>query len=52
MEKTMENVRNHRYIKLVRSEKRRKRLVWETNYYSSKIFSDGNRNEKDMSEKE
>ena len=25
--KTMENVRNHRYIKLVTSNKRRKRLV-------------------------
>ena len=38
--KTMENVRNHRYIKLVKSEKRRKRLVSETNYHSCKNFSD------------
>ena len=37
--KTMENVRNHRYIKLVTSEKRRKRLVSEPNYHSyKKIF--------------
>ena len=46
----MENVRNHRDIKLVTSEKRRKRLVSEPNYYSHKKFSecfDGNRNEKD-----
>ena len=38
--KTMENVRNHRDIKLVTSDKRRKRLVSEPN---------GNRNEKDKS---
>ena len=30
--KTMENVRNHRNIKLVTSGKRRKRLVSEPNY--------------------
>ena len=29
--KTMENVRNHRDIKLITSEKRRKRLVLEPN---------------------
>ena len=34
--KTMENVGNHRGIKLVTSEKRRKRLVSEPNYYSCK----------------
>ena len=34
--KTMENVRNHRDIKLVTSEKRRKRLVSEQNYHSCK----------------
>ena len=39
-EKTMENVRNHRDIKLVTSEKRRKRLVSEPNYHSCKKFSD------------
>ena len=38
--KTMENVRNHRDIKLVISEKRRKRLVSEPNYLSCKKFSD------------
>ena len=38
--KTMENVRNHRDIKLVISEKRRKRLVSEPNYHSCKNFSD------------
>ena len=31
--KTMENVRNHRDIKLVTSDKRRKRLVSEPNYH-------------------
>ena len=36
----MENVRNHRNIKLVTSDKRRKRLVSEPNYYSHKTFSD------------
>ena len=38
--KTMENVRNHRGIKLVTSEKRRKRLVSEPNYHSRKNLSD------------
>ena len=38
--KTMENVRNHRDIKLVTSEKRRKHLVSELNYHSCKKFSD------------
>ena len=37
--KTMENVRNHRDIKLVTSDKRRKRLVSEPNYHSHKKFS-------------
>ena len=32
--KTMENVGNHRDIKLVTSEKSRKRLVSEPNYHS------------------
>ena len=36
--KTMENVRNHRDIKLVTSEKRRKRLISEPNYHSCKTF--------------
>ena len=38
--KTIENVRNYRDIKLVTSEKRRKRLVSEPNYHSCKKFSD------------
>ena len=38
--KTMENVGNHRDIKLVTSEKRRKRLVSEPNYHSGKKYSD------------
>ena len=36
----MENVRNHKEIKLVTSDKRRKRLVLEPNYHSHKTFSD------------
>ena len=36
----MENVRNHRNIRLVTSDKRRKRLVSEPNYHSHKKFSD------------
>ena len=38
--KTMENVRNHRDIRLVTSDKRRKRLVSELNYHSHKFFFD------------
>ena len=34
--KTMENVRNHRGIKLIASDKRRKRLVSEPDYHSHK----------------
>ena len=37
--KTMENVRNHRDIKLVRTEKRRVKLVSEPNYHTTKQFS-------------
>ena len=37
--KTMENVRNHRDIKLVISDKRRSILVSEPNYHSSKCIS-------------
>ena len=36
--KTMKNVRNHRDIKLVTSDKRRKRLVSEPNCHSHKKF--------------
>ena len=38
--KTIENVRNHKDIKLVTSDKRRKRLVSEPNYHSHKRFSE------------
>ena len=38
--KTSENVRNHRDIKLVTSDKRRKRLVSEPNYHLHKNFSE------------
>ena len=38
--KTMENVRNHRDIKSVASDKRRKQLVSNPNYHSHKNFSD------------
>ena len=38
--KTMENVKIDRDIKLVTSDKRRKRLVSEPNYHSHKIFSE------------
>ena len=38
--KTMENVRDHRDIKLVTSDKRRKHLVSEPNYHSHKKFSE------------
>ena len=37
--KTMENVRNHRDIKLVTSDKQRNKLVSEPNYHSSKCIS-------------
>ena len=38
--KTMENVRKHRDIKLVTTEKRRIKLVSEPNYHSTKHFSE------------
>ena len=38
--KTMENVRNHRDIKLVTTDKRRNRLVSEPNYHTIKWFSE------------
>ena len=38
--KTMENTTNHRDIKLVTTDKWRKRLVSEPNYHSHKNFSD------------
>ena len=51
--KTMENVRNHRDIKLVTSDKRRGILASEPNYHSSKYKRfDDNRNEKGRSKNE
>ena len=38
--KTMENVRNYRDIKLVTTDKRRKRLVSEPNYHTHENFSE------------
>ena len=38
--KTMENVRKHRNIKLVTTNKRRNQLVSELNYYTTKYFSE------------
>ena len=38
--KTMENVRNYRDIKLVRTNKRRNQLVSEPNYHSTKYFAE------------
>ena len=37
--KTMENVRKHRDIKLVTTNKRRNQLVSEPNYHTTKYFS-------------
>ena len=36
--KTMENVRKHRDIKLVKTERRRNYLVSEPNYHTTKFF--------------
>ena len=38
--KTMENVRKHRDIKLVTTDKRRNQLVSEPNYHTIKCFSE------------
>ena len=38
--KTMENVRKHRDIKLVTTNKRRNQLVLEPNYHTTKWFSE------------
>ena len=38
--KTMENVRKHRDIKLVTTDKRKNRLVSESNYHTTKWFSE------------
>ena len=38
--KTMENVRNHRDIKLATTDERRNELVSEPNYHTTKYFSE------------
>ena len=38
--KTMENVKNHRYIELVTTERRRNYLVVEPNYHTTKFFTE------------
>ena len=38
--KTMENIRKHRDIKLVTTDKRRNQLVSEPNYHTTKYFSE------------
>ena len=53
--KTMANVRKHRDIKLVTTDKRRNQLVSETNYHTAKWFSKnpiGTEIKKDKSKKE
>ena len=52
--KTMENVRNHRDIKLVTTEERRIKLVSEPNYHTAIIFRKfvSDRNEKGKSKNE
>ena len=37
--RTMENVRKHRYIKLVRTERRRNYLVSKPDYHTAKFFT-------------
>ena len=36
----MENVRKHKYIKLVTADKRKNKLVSEPNYHTTKCFSE------------
>ena len=38
--KTVENVRKHRDIKLVTTDKRRNQLLSEPNYHTTKCFSE------------
>ena len=39
LEKTIENVRKRRYIKLVTTERRKNYLVSEPNYHTAKFFT-------------
>ena len=52
--KIMENVRKHRDIKLVTTDKRRNQLSSEPNYHTTKYFSENlvNRNENNKSKNE
>ena len=38
--KTMENVRKHRNVKLVTTERRRNYLVSQPNFYTTKVFTE------------
>ena len=38
--KTLENVRKHGYIKLVTTERRRNYLLSESNYHTTKFFTE------------
>ena len=38
--KTMENVRKHRDIKLIKTERRRNYMVSEPNYHTTKVFTE------------
>ena len=38
--KTVENMRKHRYIKLLTTEKRKNYVVSEPNYYTTKFFTE------------
>ena len=38
--KTMENVRKHRDVKLAKTERRRNYLVLESNYHTTKFFTE------------
>ena len=38
--KTMENIRKHRYIKLVTTDKKRSKLVSEPNYHTINLISE------------
>ena len=38
--KTMNNVRKHRDVKLVSTERRRNYLVSESNYHTTKLFTE------------
>ena len=50
--KTMESVRNQRDIKIVTTNKQRKKFASKPNYYRTKYISEDNGNEKDRSENE